>query len=219
MGMVVRNDTLQEPVLPAKRSRDRSARAELAQETRARLLEAARTIFRREGYQAATLDHIAEAAGYTKGALYWHFENKQRLFLELIVETIRFNQQRFEQLLALTDADILRDEVAAWLDRIDEDEVLPALGLELEIEARRDPSLRALHQALVVEHEAGIAAFLQNYFARTGARPSLPVTEIAAVLITIFKGFALTRQNRPGPALSSAGVARLLLGLPTNPQL
>ncbi|MEP7085257.1 MAG: TetR family transcriptional regulator [Betaproteobacteria bacterium] len=50
------------------------------EQTRQRILGAARQTFLRRGMTGTTLEHIAEAAGVTRGAIYWHFENKKALF-------------------------------------------------------------------------------------------------------------------------------------------
>lgn len=60
-------------------------------DTRSRVLLAARKVFAREGYAGATLDAIAAQAGLTKGAVYWHFTNKNDLFLALMEEHINTN--------------------------------------------------------------------------------------------------------------------------------
>ena len=51
--------------------------------TRAKLLEAARSLIREKGYEHATLDGIAERAGMTTGAIYGNFKNRDELFLAL----------------------------------------------------------------------------------------------------------------------------------------
>ncbi|PSN20624.1 hypothetical protein C7271_01230 [filamentous cyanobacterium CCP5] len=62
-------------------------------DTRSRILLAARKVFAREGYAGATLDAIAAQAGLTKGAVYWHFTNKNDLFLALMEEHINLNMR------------------------------------------------------------------------------------------------------------------------------
>lgn len=57
---------------------------EEAAETKRTLLDAALTVFSRDGYTAARLTEIAEEAGVTRGAIYHHFENKAGLYLALI---------------------------------------------------------------------------------------------------------------------------------------
>ncbi|HUO35078.1 MAG TPA: helix-turn-helix domain-containing protein [Candidatus Acidoferrum sp.] len=51
--------------------------------TQRRLLAAAERIFARDGFEAARLEDIAAAAGYTRGALYAHFEDKEDIFFAL----------------------------------------------------------------------------------------------------------------------------------------
>lgn len=51
-----------------------------AQKTRAALLEAAETLFLRQGVSHTSLEQIARQAGVTRGAVYWHFKNKADLF-------------------------------------------------------------------------------------------------------------------------------------------
>src|ERR1700754_3280339 len=53
--------------------------------TRAKLLEAARSLIREKGYEHATLDAIAERAGMTTGAIYGNFKNRDELFMALAV--------------------------------------------------------------------------------------------------------------------------------------
>ena len=51
--------------------------------TRAKLLEAARSLLRERGYDGTTLEGIAERAGMTAGAIYGNFENRDELFIAL----------------------------------------------------------------------------------------------------------------------------------------
>src|SRR6266576_5052290 len=67
--------------------RTRSARAE-RRDAREALLEAALQVFAERGYRDSSVDDIAERAGYSKGALYWHFSSKDDLFFALLEERI-----------------------------------------------------------------------------------------------------------------------------------
>ena len=51
-----------------------------AELTRQRLIDAARQVFLQRGVSRTTVEHIAAAAGVTRGAVYWHFSNKTELF-------------------------------------------------------------------------------------------------------------------------------------------
>ncbi len=59
---------------------------EEAAQTRQALLDAALTVFSKQGYQDTRLQDIAEAAGVTRGAIYHHFGGKNQLFITLIKE-------------------------------------------------------------------------------------------------------------------------------------
>src|SRR5690349_3288789 len=60
----------------------RAGKPELKQE----LLDAGLRCFARRGYHAATMDEIAAEAGVSKGAIYWHYKDKQELFLSIMRE-------------------------------------------------------------------------------------------------------------------------------------
>jgi TetR/AcrR family transcriptional regulator, acrAB operon repressor len=57
-----------------------------AEKTKEDLLKAALKVFSQKGYARATLQDIAEAAGVTRGALYWHFQGKAELYCQLVTE-------------------------------------------------------------------------------------------------------------------------------------
>lgn len=54
---------------------------EQAQETRRQIIDAARIVFHQWGVNRSSLDRVAQEAGLTRGAVYWHFKDKAELFL------------------------------------------------------------------------------------------------------------------------------------------
>jgi len=58
-----------------------------AQITRQRILDAAREIFLAQGFAGSSLQQVADAAGLTRGAIYWHFNNKKQLLHVLMAHT------------------------------------------------------------------------------------------------------------------------------------
>ena len=58
----------------------RRTQAERTEATTGALVDAARELFARDGYEATSLDAVAARAGVTKGAVYHHFEGKRQLF-------------------------------------------------------------------------------------------------------------------------------------------
>src|SRR5947209_4367518 len=67
--------------------RTRAARAQ-RREAREELLGAALRVFARRGYRDAGVAEIAAEAGYSKGALYWHFSGKEELLSALVEERV-----------------------------------------------------------------------------------------------------------------------------------
>jgi AcrR family transcriptional regulator len=65
-------------------ARSRLSRAEQRELTRTRILDAAAALFAEKGFTGASLDEIAETAGYSKGAVYSNFAGKEDLFLSLM---------------------------------------------------------------------------------------------------------------------------------------
>ncbi|MBW3544595.1 MAG: TetR family transcriptional regulator [Bacteroidetes bacterium] len=71
-----------------------------AEETRSRLLQAGVEVFLEKGFDRASLEEIAQRVEMTRGAVYWHFKDKQCLFEELITERLNPAQVRLERMLA-----------------------------------------------------------------------------------------------------------------------
>jgi AcrR family transcriptional regulator len=68
---------------PAALNRKRLTRGESRERTRELVLDSALAIFRRDGFHQASIDEIAEEAGFSRGAVYSSFGNKEQLFLAL----------------------------------------------------------------------------------------------------------------------------------------
>ncbi len=71
---------------------------EQAEQTRTAILAAAELLFLEKGVAHSTLEQIAKAAGVTRGAVYWHFENKAHLFHELLSQVRLPPEQLTERL-------------------------------------------------------------------------------------------------------------------------
>ncbi len=69
-----------------------------AEETRHQLLEAAQRVFAQKGVSRTSLQDIAQAAGVTRGAIYWHFKNKAELFNAMMDSAILPMEQTMQQL-------------------------------------------------------------------------------------------------------------------------
>lgn len=73
------------------------------QEVRSRILEAARELFVRDGYEAVGMRQIAERAEYSPAALYFHFADKKALIQALCAEDFLALARRFQSALEIGD--------------------------------------------------------------------------------------------------------------------
>ena len=115
------------------------------QQTREHLLAAAAEVFAQRGFHGASLDEVAAVAGFTKGAVYSNFKNKEDLFLALF----RANYEREMQALrtALEDSEVppearLSDFVGLIRDQTRLDGNFGLLYQEFWIYAARNPAAR-----------------------------------------------------------------------------
>jgi AcrR family transcriptional regulator len=196
--------------------RRRISRADAKEHTRELLLTAAREAFAEHGYQGVSLDRIAERAGFTKGAMYVHFASKQALFFEVLASGLHRQVQTIERfaIQAQVDREGCRRDFAAWLDRLEIDENLPLLGIELQIESRRDPTWRAAFEGVLAIYQSALALALRHIGDALGARPMLPEGALANTMIAISQGLALSRlAPGDGQAATLGEVVRILMGL------
>jgi AcrR family transcriptional regulator len=85
-------------VLPSKERRAKEKAA-----LRARILDAARSLFAKEGYEAVTMREIAAKIGYTATAIYYHFPDKESLLRELCENDFRSLRDYFKRLGRIAD--------------------------------------------------------------------------------------------------------------------
>jgi AcrR family transcriptional regulator len=113
----------------------RLTRKESQAHTRERLVEAASVIFREHGFYRASTETIAAHAGFTRGALYANFDDKEQLFLAVLDDEI---DERYRILDTPVPAAVL---AARYCDLLDDDPSWTLALLEFSIHAARDPRL------------------------------------------------------------------------------
>jgi AcrR family transcriptional regulator len=198
---------------PARLSRD-----ERRAQTRERLLDAAEDVFNRLGYHGASLEAVAEAAGYTKGAVYSNFASKQDLFFALaerrsVGSGLEKNRAALERmpLDEFVDAmgDVLRSQAA-------QDEAWDVLTIEVWLAAMRDPALRAVVNAANLEMRAELGPLLEGKLAQLGITTPFSGSELASLVAALGSGLILQHYLQPeamDPELLPRAL-RQLLGLP-----
>jgi AcrR family transcriptional regulator len=126
--------------------------------TRARLLDAARQVFARRGYHAASVEEIAREAGATTGAIYSNFAGKEELFLALFEDHVASQIHKYREIFAGAKNVEERSRGGAddWMAYLHEQPDSFPLMIEFWSYAVRDPNLRP-------RYAARLAAFRQTF--------------------------------------------------------
>jgi AcrR family transcriptional regulator len=172
--------------------RSRGARA-APHDARRELLAAAAEVFSARGFHHASIDEVAERAGYSKGAVYWHFAGKDDLFLALIEERVDRPIREMIELLESAPAD--RDMAPEASRRFAE--VLTAqhdwllLDNEYWLRAMRDPELRRRYAERQRDLRAALGDALARRAETLGAGPlTVEPERIATAFIALSAGLA-----------------------------
>lgn len=177
---------------------ERWTRERRLEQTRTLLVDAAAEVFAHKGFGGATLDDIAHAAGYTKGAIYQHFDAKEDLFLAVSDRYWRRYFDNFAELLASTAqlGDQQRDEIAdRWreLSRTGGAQHA-ALGHEFTLYLLRNPDARERVAAKRRQVADSLAEFIVTGMTRLGATLLIPPLTFAQVLIATSDAVMLGSQ-------------------------
>ncbi|MGH9198857.1 MAG: TetR/AcrR family transcriptional regulator [Acidimicrobiia bacterium] len=187
-------------------------RAESREQTRQRILEAAADLFARNGYRSTSVDDVAEAAGYSKGAFYYNFDSKDDLFDALVDEHIEGLTTELEK--ALTDATTMEEKIAAVqraLVRKQRERIDPRLEFEVIASAVRDPKVRKRVAAAYRRMREAIAGLIEKEYAEVGAKPPMTPEHLALTIMAGSQGLALMQAIDPDAV--PAGIMPSILGL------
>jgi len=177
----------------------RLTRDEKKAETRARLLEAGARVFAREGFRGATIEQIADEAGYTHGALYSNFSGKEELFLALAEDyALARTRETAEALEHVGEtSDQARAAADVWMRRLASDPDTFILRLEFALHAARTPDLRERFASRSGALRLLVEDTLRERLEGSRAAYPLPPEELAVVLRAVGVGLAIERLIDP----------------------
>lgn len=182
------------------------------QQTRDYLLRAAAQVFAERGFHGASLDEVAAVAGFTKGAVYSNFKNKDDLFLAVLESHY---DEEMQALRATLDAwqgpveDHLSDYVAFIRRQFDATgETWGALLQEFSVYALRNPAARAKLVEFQRADIDSIAEIIEAERIRHGIKTSEPAQHTARVVVALMHGLFTMRLTDPesvdGPVMETA---------------
>src|SRR5580698_1926404 len=174
------------------------------QQTREYLLQAAARVFAERGFHSATLDEVAAAAGFTKGAVYSNFKNKEDLFLALIEAAYARELAALKETLEGSDipaqarledfVGLIRDEVEQVPDN------WGSLYLEFTLYAMRNPSARDRLVQLEEKDIRAVAAIIVSQTEGVGPEIDEQALRSARLVTALFRGIGMMRSLDPEAA-------------------
>jgi AcrR family transcriptional regulator len=179
----------------------RLTRQQKQAKTRSSLMRSAAKIFCRKGLQRASIDEVAEDAGYTKGAFYANFKSKEELFLAMLDERFAERLEEIDRAFAVegeSPPEQARHAAAAYAKGLHANPGAEGLFLEFSAYALRD---RGFREELLTRI-ATLRKRLERVYARRaeeyGLDPVVPVERIVWMTVAMADGWALWNLLQPG---------------------
>jgi AcrR family transcriptional regulator len=177
------------------------SRDEQVERNRRLVLEAARRVFLARGYASASVDAIAEEAGFSKGVVYSQFDSKADMFLALLEARISERAEQNEQLAEQLGGRQLAEAVPALalsLRRAEPEWM--QLVMEFRLHAARVPELNRRYAQLHERTVDGLASVYARLHERAGTTPRYPARVLAQLELAISRGAFLEELAHPGAA-------------------
>jgi len=176
----------------------RLRRTEMVERNREAVLAAARRVFIDKGYAGATLEAIAEEAGFSKGVMYSQFESKADLFLSLLEQRIEERARQNERIAAENAglAGLRRMLEVAGEDAVAETAWARVL-VEFRALASRDPHVNGRYAAAHAQTVQRSAAALDRLFAKAQLEPRFPPRVMAEFILAFASGATLETAANP----------------------
>jgi len=166
-------------------------------EVRTRVLQAAGAVFAERGFAAASLDQVAAAAGFTKGAVYSNFGSKDELFLALMEAEAADRVEVVEAALRTT-GDLASALAAVGTELSRRDSTWQLLFLEFWQRAVRDPEVRTAFVASRRTLRARVTEVVERFLTERPVRTGWDAPSLTVVLLALANGLAV--EALPDPA-------------------
>lgn len=192
----------------------RLTRAESQSRTTARLLEAGQRLLAERGFGAVSVDQIADRAGYSRGAFYANFENKEALLLTVLRRHMEGEIGELRSLFADSpDQPTLVERLERWMSEAHADADWALLSAELQLHASRSPAFAEQYGLLQREHRRALGDILARLFANAGRTLPIDAVVLAAIVKALMQGLALQNASRAGDEerIDSTQVIRLVM--------
>ena len=179
-------------------------REESQARTRELLIEAARSEIVKQGFALASVRDIADAAGFSQGAFYSNFPEKEAILLELVQRHQAEERAKIEAALSFAQGDAAKamGGIEKWAATINSDPEFAVLAIELQLQALRSPSFAQGYNDLNRRHRRALSVLVVKLFGLLGKKAPADPAEIATGFIALGRGMALMSKegeaNRSG---------------------
>lgn len=146
-------------------------------------MEAALDVFLERGFAAASVEKIAARAGFTRGALYSNFGDKDALFLALMDARLAEREQEIEALMNASSPQVLLDDLRSWRSGQGDDAGWTRLVAEFRVHALRNESARARLAETERAVRAGYARAIAAQFSALSLTP--PAPDVLALVLSV----------------------------------
>ena len=177
----------------------RLTRKQKQEHTRSRLLQSAAKLFCHKGLERASIDEVAEDAGYTKGAFYANFKGKEELFLAMLDE--RFERRIREVAAAFSDAESppeqARHAAADFAHALHAEEEGTRLFLQFYMYALRNEGFRQELLTRFATLRERLEAVYRRRMEEYGIEPPVPLDRVVRMVVAMADGWALWQLLDP----------------------
>lgn len=175
------------------------SRKERQAHTRARLMRSAASVAAQRGLERASLDAVAEHAGFTKGAVYANFASKEDLFLAMLDARFAERLAELDRILSTEqDPDTqAREAAAGFIAAIESEPEWERLFFEFAVYAARNEDFRLELVARYRSMRERLAELLAQRAERLGIEPAIPFDQVATMTFAMANGIALERMLEP----------------------
>jgi AcrR family transcriptional regulator len=193
------------------------SRADRQARTRTELIDAAEALFTANGFHATSLDAVADAAGYTKGAVYSNFSSKEDVFFAVYERRVERHLEHVGGMFGEADdagEGILRVVAAVGESQSRRADGWMAVFLEFWTHVLRHPEHRARFGELHARAVEPFSTAMRRFTGQRGLAPAIPPEQLATAMFAMGNGIALERLTDPDAADAdlSVRVVELLFG-------
>jgi AcrR family transcriptional regulator len=177
----------------------RLTRKQKQEQTRSCLMKSAGRVFARRGMAGASIDEVAEDAGYTKGAFYANFKSKEELFLAMLDESFSERIEETDRAFSTDEAPPAqaRHSAAEFARAMRSDPDKSRLGFEFAAHAMRSEPFREELLTRFATLRGRMEAIFRRRLEDLGLEPVVALDRMVLMIIAMAEGWKIWQMLDP----------------------